>query len=79
VRFLKPVSLDILMHLLEYVCPKCGFLNPSARSKRLGLQRTPSPPVNVNTDPTASPQPASMEGVESTAPSVDMVPEKAER
>jgi DNA-directed RNA polymerase subunit RPC12/RpoP len=63
----------------QYVCPKCGFLNPSARSKRLGLQRTPSPPVNVNTDPTASPQPASMEGVESTAPSVDMVPEKGER
>ncbi|KIK39895.1 hypothetical protein CY34DRAFT_807743 [Suillus luteus UH-Slu-Lm8-n1] len=60
----------------QYVCPKCGFLNPSARSKRLGLQRTPSPPVNMDTDPIASPQPVSMEGVESTAPSVDMVPEK---
>ncbi|KAG2120374.1 hypothetical protein DEU56DRAFT_894853 [Suillus clintonianus] len=59
----------------QYVCPKCGYLNPSARSKRLGLQRTPSPPANMDTDP---PQPASMEGVESTAPSADMVPEKKE-
>ncbi|KAG2142731.1 uncharacterized protein EDB93DRAFT_1157247 [Suillus bovinus] len=60
----------------QYVCPKCGFLNPSARTKRLRLQRTPSPPANVDTDPIVSPQPASMEGVESTASSVDMVPEK---
>lgn len=63
----------------QYVCPKCGFLNPSARSKRLGLQRTPSPPANMDTDPIASSQPVSMEGVESTAPSVDMVPEKKEK
>jgi hypothetical protein len=76
VRSLKTCPPDILMHLLEYVCPKCGFLNPSARSKRLGLQRTPSPPAKMDTDPIASPQPVSMEGVESTAPSVDMVPEK---
>ncbi|KAG1776119.1 hypothetical protein EV702DRAFT_1113240 [Suillus placidus] len=63
----------------QYICPKCGFLNPSARSKRLGLQRMPSPPANVDTDTIASPQSASIEGVESTAPSVDMVPEKKER
>jgi hypothetical protein len=30
----------------------------------------------MDTDPIASPQPVSMEGVESTAPSVDTVPEK---
>ncbi|KAG2073360.1 hypothetical protein BDR04DRAFT_1072694 [Suillus decipiens] len=63
----------------QYVCPKCGFLNPSARSKRLGLQRTPSPPVNVDTDTIPPPRLTSMEGVESTAPSVDMVAEKKER
>lgn len=29
----------------EYVCPKCGFFNPSARSKKKRpAQRTPSPP-----------------------------------
>ncbi|KAN0096948.1 putative integral membrane metal-binding protein (DUF2296) domain containing protein [Tylopilus felleus] len=28
----------------QYVCPKCGFFNPSARSKKQAAQRTPSPP-----------------------------------
>lgn len=27
----------------EYVCPKCGFFNLSARSKKRAAQRTPSP------------------------------------
>ncbi|KAG0700938.1 hypothetical protein DFH29DRAFT_1000639 [Suillus ampliporus] len=63
----------------QYVCPKCGFLNPSARSKRLGLQRTPSPPANVDTDPIASPPPAAMKGVELSELSVDIVPERKER
>jgi len=29
---------------IEYVCLKCGFFNPSARSKKRAAQRTPSPP-----------------------------------
>ncbi|KAI9569251.1 hypothetical protein HD554DRAFT_2020764 [Boletus coccyginus] len=28
----------------QYVCPKCDFFNPSARSKKRAAQRTPSPP-----------------------------------
>jgi hypothetical protein len=63
------------MHFPEYVCPKCGFFNPSARSKKLGLRRTPSPPANVDTDSIQSPQPAPMEGVGSTKPTVDTTPE----
>lgn len=67
------------MRLPEYVCPKCGFFNPSARSKRLGLQRTPSPHASVDTDSIRTPQPAPMEGVESTEPIVDIVPERKAR
>jgi hypothetical protein len=67
------------MHFSEYVCPKCGFFNPSARSKRSGLQRTPSPPANVDTDSIQSPQPVPMEGVESTKPTVDAAPEIKDR
>lgn len=63
----------------QYVCPKCGFLNPSARTKKLRLQRTPSPPVNADMGSIVSPQRTLMEGVESTAPFVDMAPEKKER
>jgi hypothetical protein len=67
------------MHFPEYVCPKCGFFNPSARSKRSGLQRTPSPPANVDTDSILSPQPAPMEGVGSTKPTIDTAPEVKDR
>ncbi|KAF8839304.1 hypothetical protein BDN67DRAFT_1070147 [Paxillus ammoniavirescens] len=28
----------------QYLCPKCGFFNPSARSKKQAMPRTPSPP-----------------------------------
>ncbi|KAI5999766.1 hypothetical protein F5J12DRAFT_771575 [Pisolithus orientalis] len=31
-----------LMSISEYICPKCGFFNPSARSKKQSASRTPS-------------------------------------
>ncbi|OJA12132.1 hypothetical protein AZE42_09036 [Rhizopogon vesiculosus] len=63
----------------QYMCPKCGYFNISARSKKSGSQRTPSPHANVDTDSIQSPRHAPMEGVESTEPTVDMAPEIKER
>ena len=40
----------------EYVCPKCGFFNPSARSKKRAAQRTPSPPSAQHPSPDRAPQ-----------------------
>jgi len=74
-----PLTSGVLIHFPEYVCPKCGYFNPSARSKRSRRQRTPSPHINVDTDPNQSPKPTPMEGVESTVPTVDMAPEMKEQ
>ena len=40
----------------EYVCPKCGFFNPSARSRKRAAQRTPSPPSAQHPSPDQTPQ-----------------------
>ncbi|KAG6373895.1 hypothetical protein JVT61DRAFT_6048 [Boletus reticuloceps] len=40
----------------QYVCPKCGFFNPSARSKKRAAQRTPSPPSMRHLSPDRVPQ-----------------------
>ncbi|KAF8139056.1 hypothetical protein EV363DRAFT_1394456 [Boletus edulis] len=40
----------------QYVCPKCGFFNPSARSKKRAAQRTPSPPSMQHLSPDRVPQ-----------------------
>ncbi|KAF9226962.1 hypothetical protein BS17DRAFT_776398 [Gyrodon lividus] len=40
----------------QYVCPKCGFFNPSARSKKQAMLRTPSPPSAHSLDQSQSPQ-----------------------
>ncbi|KIJ69683.1 hypothetical protein HYDPIDRAFT_104277 [Hydnomerulius pinastri MD-312] len=54
----------------QYVCPGCGFFNPSARSKKQAVSRTPSPPSIPSPDQspqqptaeTAPPQPQQTEG-----------------
>ncbi|KAG6330737.1 hypothetical protein ID866_8353 [Astraeus odoratus] len=35
----------------QYICPKCGFFNPSARSKKQATMRTPSPPSASSRSP----------------------------
>ncbi|KAH0840340.1 hypothetical protein J3R83DRAFT_1357 [Lanmaoa asiatica] len=40
----------------QYICPKCGFFNPSARSKRRVAQRTPSPPSGQHLSPDQLPR-----------------------
>ncbi|KAG8219078.1 hypothetical protein J3R82DRAFT_4837 [Butyriboletus roseoflavus] len=40
----------------QYVCPKCGFLNPSARSKKRAAQRTPSPSSAQHSSADQTPQ-----------------------
>lgn len=74
-----PLASGVLIHFPEYVCPKCGYFNPSARSKGSRRQRTPSPHVDVDTDPNQSPKATPMDGVESTVPTVDMAPEMKEQ
>ncbi|KAG9317901.1 hypothetical protein JVU11DRAFT_2130 [Chiua virens] len=39
----------------QYVCPKCGFFNPSARSKKQAAPRTPSPPSSHQAPQRSSP------------------------
>lgn len=40
---------DVFDHLAEYVCPKCGYFNPSARSIQQGTTSAgPSPISAVN-------------------------------
>ncbi|KAI5983123.1 hypothetical protein EDD15DRAFT_2376862 [Pisolithus albus] len=38
----------------QYTCPKCGFFNPSARSKKQSSRRTPSPPGTSTPSPIRS-------------------------
>lgn len=38
----------------QYTCPKCGFFNPSARSKKHSSRRTPSPPGTSTPSPIRS-------------------------
>ncbi|KAI6101729.1 hypothetical protein EDD17DRAFT_60164 [Pisolithus thermaeus] len=43
----------------QYNCPKCGFFNPSARSKKQNSPRTPSPPAASIPSPIRSVEPMS--------------------
>lgn len=45
---------SLLHDWLEYLCPKCGHFNQSARSKRQRLVSSPSPDTKL---PSASPEP----------------------
>ncbi|KAH7887249.1 hypothetical protein F5I97DRAFT_1935458 [Phlebopus sp. FC_14] len=41
----------------QYVCPKCGFFNLSARSKKQAVLRTPSPPSAPSVHRSSQPRP----------------------
>lgn len=46
---------------IEYVCPKCGYFNPSARSQRKGVQVQPQTPT-TQTPQRPEPRDASPQG-----------------
>ncbi|KAI6043718.1 hypothetical protein EDC04DRAFT_639906 [Pisolithus marmoratus] len=62
----------------QYICPKCGFFNPSAKSKKQGASRTPSPPAMSTPSPARSvAQKPSAETSARPLPEPHAVPEEA--
>ncbi|KAI6042267.1 hypothetical protein EDC04DRAFT_2971916 [Pisolithus marmoratus] len=62
----------------QYICPKCGFFNPSAKSKKKSTSRTPSPPAMSTPSPARSvAQKPSAETPAQPLPEPHAVPEEA--